>query len=201
MNPILRTRSPQKRKGGQCGSMLLELLIAIVVLAIGMGGLLVLLASAMSTNNRSGNDTSSTMIAEHIIEQISSQPANSSPSTTLSIPDCAGSSWTISTAGAPNGAGNSGSYGGNGANLTSNGTVDWTQDYASVPTGYKLKYVACGTGGRQSTYDTRWNIVSLNATNQSSRMIVVSARPTGDATVGGLHYVIPANLQTIGGVQ
>src|SRR5450759_6015340 len=107
MNPILITRSLQKRKGSQCGSMLLELLIAIVVLAIGMGGILVLLVSAMSTNNRSGNDTSSTMIAEHIIEQISSQPANSSAA--LSINDCAGTSWSVSTAGAANGSGTSGS--------------------------------------------------------------------------------------------
>jgi hypothetical protein len=199
MNPILITRSLQKRKGSQCGSMLLELLIAIVVLAIGMGGLLVLLVSSMSTNNRSGNDTSSTMLAEHILEQISAQPATSV--TALSINDCAGTAWSVSTVGAANGAGNSGSYGGNGAKLTSNGTVDWTQNYASVPAGYRLKYVACGAGGRQITYDTRWNIVSLNSTNNSSRMIVVSARPTGDATVGGLRYVVPVNLRTIGGVQ
>jgi len=179
--------------------MLLELLISIVVLAIGMGGLLVLLVSAMSTNNRSGRDTTSTMMAEHIIEQISSQPAISTAA--LTITDCAGTAWSVSTAGAANGAGNSGSYGGNGAQLTSGGTVDWTQDYGSVPAGYKLQYVSCGTGGRQTSYDIRWNIVSLNATNNSSRMIFVSARPAGSPTVGGLRYVVPANLRTIGGMQ
>jgi Tfp pilus assembly protein PilV len=198
MNPNLITRSPQKRKSSQCGSMLLELLIAIAVLAVGMGGLLVLLVSAASTNNRSGNDTSSTMIAEHIIEQISSEPANSS--TALSIQDCASTTWSVSTAGAANGAGTSGSYGGNGARLTSAGIVDWTQAYSSVPAGYGIKYVACGAGGRQITYDVRWNVISLNSTNNSSRMIVVSARPANSAEVGGLHYVIPANLRTIGGV-
>jgi Tfp pilus assembly protein PilV len=179
--------------------MLLELLIAIVVLAIGMGGLLVLLVSAMSTNNRSGNDTSSTMLAEHILEQISAQPADMG--TALSINDCAGTAWSVSTAGAANGAGNSGSHGGNGAQLTSTGVVDWTQAYASVPDGYKLKYVACGPAGRQITYDTRWNVVSLNPSNHSSRMIIVSARPLSDQAVGGLRYVVPANLRTIGGVQ
>ena len=196
MNPILITRFLHKRNDGQRGSMLLELLIAIVVLAIGMGGLLVLMVSAMSTNHRSGDDTSSTMMAEHIVEQISSQPANSTAP--LSIKDCAGTDWTVDTAGAANGAGNSGSYGGNGAKLTSAGIVDWTQDYASVPTGYKLKYVACGTGSQQITYDARWNVVTLNV---SSRMIVVSARPSGSPTVGGLRYVVPANLRTIGGMQ
>jgi Tfp pilus assembly protein PilV len=203
MNPILITRRFEKRKGGQCGSMLLELLIAIVVLAIGMGGLLALLVSAMYTNNRSGTDSSSMMMAEHVIEQISSQPATSS--TALAITDCAGTSWSVSTAGAANGAGSSGSHGGNGAQLASSGavdwTVDWTQSYGSVPNGYKMQYVACGTGGRQITYDIRWNVVNLNTTNNSSRMILVSARPSSAPTVGGLRYIVPANLRTIGGVQ
>jgi Tfp pilus assembly protein PilV len=199
MNPILITRFLQKRKGRQCGSMLLELLIAIVVLAIGMGGLLVLMVSAMYTNNRSGNDTSSTMVAEHILEQISAQPATSI--TALTITDCAGTAWTVNTVGAANGAGSSGSYGGNGAQLTSIGTVDWTQDYANIPAGYGLKYVDCAAAGQQITYDARWNVISLNPSNNSSRMIVVSARPSGSLTVGGLRYVIPANLRTVGGVQ
>lgn len=178
--------------------MLLELLIAMVVLATGMGGVLVLLVSAMYTNSRSGSDTSSTMVAEHVMEQISSQPANSVAA--LSITDCAGNAWPINTAGAASGFGSSGSYGGNGATLTANGTVDWTQSYAAVPGGYAMRYVSCGSAGRQTTYDVRWNVVSLNATNNSSRMIFVSARPSGSPTVGGLRYVVPANLRTIGGM-
>ncbi len=178
--------------------MLLELLIAIVVLATGMAGILVMLITSMYTNNRSGADTSATMVAEHVMEQISSQPANSTAP--LSITDCAGNPWTIETAGAPNGAGTSGSYGGNGAILTANGTVDWTQGYGSVPAGYAMRYAACGEGGRQTVYDVRWNVIALNATNNSSRMIFVSARPTGSATVGGLRFVLPVNLRTIGGM-
>ncbi len=147
--------------------MLLELLIAIIVLAIGMGGILILLVSAMYTNNRSGNDTTSTMAAEHIIEQISSQAANA---------------------------------GGNGAAMTSTGAVDWTQGYSGVPAGYAMQYIACGAAAQQITYDIRWNAIALNATNNSSRMIVVSARPSGSPTVGGLRYVIPVNLRTIGGM-
>jgi len=178
--------------------MLLELLVAIIVLAIGMGGILILLVGAMYTNNRSGNDTTSTMAAEHIIEQISSQAANAAAP--LTVTDCAGTSWTINTAAAPYGAGNSGSYGGNGAQVTSTGTVDWTQAYSGVPVGYAMQYVACGAAAQRITYDIRWNAIALNATNNSSRMIVVSARPSGSPTVGGLRYVIPVNLRTIGGM-
>jgi type II secretory pathway pseudopilin PulG len=175
--------------------MLLELMIAIVVLAIGMTGVLPLLVSAMYTNNRSGNDTSSTMAAEHVLEQIAAEAANSS--TSLTITDCAGTSWNINTAGAASGGGNSGSYGGNGATLTSTGNVDWTQAYSGVPSGYAMKYVACGAGGQQMIYDVRWNVVTLSNT---ARMIFASARPSGSPTVGGLRFVLPAQLRTIGGM-
>jgi len=176
----------------------LELLVAIIVLAIGMGGILILLVGAMYTNKRSGDDTTSTMAAEHIIEQISSQAANATAP--VAVTDCAGTSWTINTAAAPNGAGNSGSYGGNGAQVTSTGTVDWTEAYSGIPSGYAMQYVACGAAAQRITYDIRWNAIALNATNNSSRMIVVSARPSGSPTVGGLRYVIPVNLRTIGGM-
>lgn len=175
--------------------MLLELLIAIVVLAIGMGGLLVLLVSTMCTDTRSGNDTSSTMLAEHVLEQISAPMAEDTTPPTLT--DCAQNTWTITTAGAAKGSGNSGANGGNGAELTTGAVVDWTQSYASVPTGYKMQYVACGAGGQQITYDVRWNVITMDS---YSRMIFSSARPSGSATVGGLRYVMPVTLRTIGGM-
>src|SRR2546427_9500511 len=82
----------------------------MIVLAIGLGGLFSLLAASMYTNDRSGADTRSTMLAEHVIEQIDSQLANQSAP--LSITDCAGTAWTINTAGTAKGAGSGGSYGG-----------------------------------------------------------------------------------------
>ena len=77
--------------------MLLELLIAMVVLLVGLGGILILLISSMYTNNKASRDTTATMLAEHVLEQISAQPANSAAD--LSVTDCAGSAWTISTVG------------------------------------------------------------------------------------------------------
>src|SRR2546427_7985199 len=79
----------------------------MIVLAIGLGGLFSLLAASMYTNDRSGADTRSTMLAEHVIEQIDSQLANQSAP--LSITDCAGTAWTINTAGTAKGAGSGGS--------------------------------------------------------------------------------------------
>jgi hypothetical protein len=175
-------------RNSEQGSMLLELLISMV------GGLLVLMVSAMSTNTRSSNDTTSTMVAEHVLEQISAQAANDNNN--LTITDCAGTVWTIATTGATKGSG-SGINGGNGAALTTAGIVDWTQSYGSVPNGYAIRYVACGSGGRQITYDIRWNVMKMST---YSRMVVLSARPSFSPTVGGLRYVVPVNLRTIGGM-
>lgn len=175
--------------------MLLELLIAMVVLVFGMGGLLALLITSMYTNSTARNDTTSTMVAEHVLEQIAAQPANSTALLTLT--DCAGTAWNIDPSGALVGAGNSGSYGGNGASLTSNGTVDWTQSYNTVPAGYAMQYAGCGSGGAQTVYDVRWNVVTMSA---FSRMVFVSARPRGSPQVGGLRFVVPVNLRTIGGM-
>ena len=91
----------------------------MIVLAIGLGGLSSLLIASLYTNHRSSQDTSSTMVAEHVLEQISSQPANSVAALTLT--DCAGTAWSISTQGHALGAGSGGSYGGDGARLTSSG--------------------------------------------------------------------------------
>jgi Tfp pilus assembly protein PilV len=174
--------------------MLIELLISIVVLTIGLGGLMVLLVSAMYTNTRAGKDTTSTMVAEHVLEQISAQPANGVA--LLQLTDCANNALNINTTGAALGAGNS-TNGGNGSNLTTAGTVDWTESYNSIPAGYAMTYTACGAGGKQTVYDVRWNVITI--TNYS-RMVIVSARPTGSAMVGGLRFVFPANLRTIAGM-
>jgi Tfp pilus assembly protein PilV len=175
--------------------MLLELLIAMVVLTAGLGGLLILLVGSITTDRRSGQDTSSTMIAEHVLEQISSQQANDNAQ--LTITDCTGAAINITTQGATKGAGNSGANGGNGANLTAAGNIDWTQATAGVPNGYSMMYTSCGAGGRQTRYEARWNVMTMTV---YSRMIVVSARPVGSVTVGGLRYIVPASLRTIGGM-
>jgi len=175
--------------------MLIELLASMTILAVGLGGLMILMVSSMYTNGKASNDTTSTMVAEHVLEQISAQPANGTA--LLQITDCTNTTYNIDTSPALQGAGNAVGAGGNGASLTANGIVDWTQDYANVPGNYKMRYVSCGTGGKQTTYDVRWDVITITAT---SRMVVVSARPSASPTVGGLHYVMPAQLRTIAGM-
>lgn len=192
LNPFRRQLRKHNRESG---SMLLELLIAMVVLTIGLGGVLALLVVSMYTNSNARNDTSSTMLAEHVLEQVTSQPANSAAA--LTITDCAGTAWSISTAGAAVNSGTGGSYGGNGASLTSAGAIDWTQATSAVPAGYGMNYVSCGNGGTQTTYDVRWDVVTMSA---YSRMVFVSARPLASTRVGSLRFIVPVNLRTIGGM-
>ena len=176
------------------GSMLIELLISMALLAVGLAGVMVLLVSAVSTNGKARNDTTSTMVAEHVLEQISAQPANGTA--LLQIADCTNTTWNIDTSGSVQAAGSGGNYGGNGADLTATGIIDWTQSYSSIPANYKMQYVACGAGGRQTTYDVRWDVITMTS---YSRMVVVSARPSSQA-LGGLRYVVPAQLRTVAGM-
>ena len=191
---VLTRRSIASRGSSERGSMMIELLISMVVLLIGLGGMLILLVSAMYTNKRAGNDTTSTMVAEHVLEQISAQPANATAD--LTIPDCTGNLLDIATIGAAKGAG-SGANGGNGAALTATGVIDWTQATGAIPAGYDIQYVACGNANTRTTYDVRWNVMSMST---YSRMVVISARPNPSPQTGGLRFVVPANLRTIGGM-
>ena len=176
---------------------LIELMIAMLVLAIGLGGIVNVLAVALETNNRNSKDTSATLLAQMVVEQISAQHPNSNAS--ISITDCAGNSWTIATAGgaSPSGAG---------ANLVTSTSsisytgIDQTQAYSNITSGYAMQYVDCGgTGntGVPTTYDVRWNVMTVNA--NYTRLITASARPVNANALGGIQYSLPVNLRMVAG--
>src|SRR5690349_9965517 len=89
------------------GITMIETLIAAGILVIGSVGMLSLIVTAIATNNRNKMDSTQTMLAESILEQISSTfTPNNGPGTSTLV-DCAGNSWTIDTTIA--GSGSSGS--------------------------------------------------------------------------------------------
>jgi prepilin-type N-terminal cleavage/methylation domain-containing protein len=176
---------------------LVELMMALAILAIGMGALTNLLAVAIITDNRNSKDTSATLLAQMVVEQISAQHPNSSA--TISITDCAGNAWTVATAGgaSPNGAG---------ANLATASTslgyggIDPTQAYSSITANYAMQYVDCGGVGNTgipTTYDVRWNVMTINA--NYTRLVTVSARPVNANALGGIQFAYPANLRAVSG--
>lgn len=182
------------KKNRERGTTLIELMIAMLVLATGLGALTTLIAACMITDNRNGKDTSATLLAQKVIEELSAQNTNSTNAVLLT--DCAGNNWTIpSTQGtaAPSGQGaalatsaSSPYYGG----------IDFTQSAGSVPAGFSMQYVDCNANGTQTTYDVRWNVMSVTA--NSTRLITASARQKGSIS-DGLHFAIPVTLRAIGG--
>jgi Tfp pilus assembly protein PilV len=170
---------------------MLELIVAMAVLAVGMAAVTVLFQSAILTNNRSKVDTSATMLAQTVLEKIAAQPATQTA--TIPITDCASTptTWVIATAGAASP--------GNGASLdANNGAIDFSQSYASVPANYKMQFAGCGAGGRQTIFEVRWNVQTVTG---NTRLITVAARPLAAAGSNRpLQFVQPVTLRTIGGV-
>ncbi len=172
------------------GMTLIELMLAISMLAVGLIGVLALLLAAIGGNTRNKLDTSGTMLAQMVIDKIAAQPA--SLGANMNIQDCnpaGGTIWAIATASAASP--------GNGATLDGNGNIDFTTTYASVPLGYKMAYVTCGANGQQITYEVRWNIQTVNGW---SKLITVGARALGAQTNTQTmlrFFAPPVNLRTI----
>ena len=197
--PTATNKLARERKG-QAGFTLIELMVAMVVLAVGLGALSTLFISATLSNNKNSRNATSTMLAQLVLEQISSQSPNSTA--TIFLQDCAGNTWAIATTGgaAPNGAGaqldatsTDYSYGG----------INPTQAYTALPPatattpGYGMQYVDCALGGSVSNYDVRWNVINIDT---YTRLITVSAREVSPSNqLGGRVYSMPVTVRGIGG--
>ena len=190
-------RMARLRRKSQAGMTLIELMVAISILAVGVGGLTNLLVVAMVTDNRNSKDTSATLLAQMVVEQISAQHPNSNA--TISVTDCAGNTWTVATAGgaSPNGAG---------ATLVTSSTaagyggIDQTQAYSNITANYAMKYVDCGGVGNTgvpTTYDVRWNVMTIDA--NYTRLVTASARPVNANALGGIQFALPVNLRGVSG--
>jgi prepilin-type N-terminal cleavage/methylation domain-containing protein len=188
-----RIYEPVTHKRSEQGMTLVELMISMVILAIGLGALTTLLTIAMATDNKNSKDTTSTLLAQMVIEQITAQHPASNAS--ISVTDCAGNTWTIDTQGgaSPNGTG---------ANLVTTSTavgyggIDQTQSYSGIPAGYAMKFVDCTTNGPSTTYDVRWNIMNLDPS--FTRLITASARPLNGSALGGITFAMPVTLRAVG---
>lgn len=175
------------RGSDQRGMSMIELLIAMTVLAVGMGGMVAVFAAAIAGNGKAKFDTSGTMLAQTVLERIAAQPANAAANITLQ--DCnpgAPQNWVVSSA--PGGAA-----------LTPTGDVDWVgQTYAQVQAAaanHAMLFVACGNNG--VTFDVRWNVQTISA---NTRIITVSARPAGANNAGMPKFTQPVTLRGVGGV-
>jgi prepilin-type N-terminal cleavage/methylation domain-containing protein len=196
MRVMLTTRRTRQRQS-ESGMTLVELMVAMFILAIGLGALTNLLVVAMATDNKNSKDTSATLLAQMVVEQISAQHPNSNAS--ISITDCTGTAWTIATTpgASPNGTGATLVTSSSAVNY---GGIDQTQSYSNITSGYAMKWVDCGGAGNTgnpTTYDVRWNVMTIDA--NYTRLVTASARPLNANALGGWQFAMPVNLRGVSG--
>jgi type IV pilus modification protein PilV len=193
-------RNHSKQRKNQRGVALLELMIAMVVLAFGLLGLLPLLVSSIGTNTNNRLDSTAVLLAQSIAEHIAAQPASAVG--VLQLTDCAGNVWNVNTAGAPGPAGA-------GATLYTAGTAPSPQFVDSinfaqnvVPAGYQASFRNCDANNIRTTYDVRWNIQNVRAINGATitKLVTVAARPRfNNGQQMAIQFTLPVSLRTIVG--
>jgi prepilin-type N-terminal cleavage/methylation domain-containing protein len=182
--------SNRSARKSQAGFTLIELMFAALVMLVGLTGGLLLVLTAVATNNRDKMDSSGTVLAQMAMEMIASVPANSSSNVTVSDcnPTSSSATHTINTAGSGSGTG---------AALTSGGAIDFSQ---STVSGYSMSYYACqaSTGDRQALYDVRWNIKTLSA---DAKLVTVAAeRSNAQTSKDPLGFAVPVTIKMIVGL-
>jgi type II secretory pathway pseudopilin PulG len=173
------------KRNSQAGFGVIELLIAAAILVVAALSAIILVVMAISINHRNKVDSTQTMLAESVIEQVNSTIIGSGSS---ALTDCAGGTWTIDTA--PGGAALSGSK------------IDYSE--VSPPTDYHMQYVVnspCTTTGvPQATYDVRWHvdIVGAPTTPTNTYLITVAAMRLG-ARNNAITEAGPVTLRVMAG--
>jgi Tfp pilus assembly protein PilV len=179
---LIRRNKRSRAAGRQDGLTIVELMIAMFVLAVGILASMSLVIMAINGDFRSKQQSNSTTLAQMVTEKIMSIPAFQNP--TLILTDCAGTNLNIATAA------------GGGA-LNSYGDLDFTQ--AKVAN-YNMAYTDCGTANRQMVYDVRWRIDAVAGTIYVKKL-TVSARlnvSPGSGTSGSVFGPV-VTIQTIVG--
>ena len=177
----------------QAGITLIELMIAGAILVICSLGVLSMIIVAIATNTRNRQDSTKTMLAQAVLEQVDSTIVGSS---VTSLTDCKNNTITVSTE-VPATATHAGAslIGGTGSN------IDFTQASSSVPSGFQANYIVnspCSpTGSYVATYDVRWRVDLLNGSTQTY-LVTVGARQAAAAAntkMQGLYFSTPTNLK------
>jgi prepilin-type N-terminal cleavage/methylation domain-containing protein len=167
------------------GFSLIEVTVAMAVLAVGLLGSIVVIGVASANDGRSKLHSTAVTLAQSTMEKIVAIP-KSAGNTQTTLTDCGGTPHTIETAvvAATNGPAliNSGAFA---------GTIDFSQ-----PTviNYSMVYVTCSTGGNVG-YDVRWRIDP--GSTLGTQMVTVSARPL--VTAGAAQFTLPYTLHQLRG--
>ncbi len=190
------------------GMTLIELMIAMTVLAIGLPSCMMMVLVGMQTNSRNKTDTTATVLDQEIVEKFATLKQYPKP-TLVNIYDCALSAGAANVHQASLGAGaapaGSGAALYAGASASDVGNIDWTQAAPalaiSTSQGYAMDYQTCDG----DIYEVRWNVMEISP-NPNSRIsqLTVSARPwsalqadAGGSTNRAILFARPVTLRTL----
>jgi prepilin-type N-terminal cleavage/methylation domain-containing protein len=173
----MRQMKPAKISGGFS---LIELMMAMAVLAVGLLGGIMVIAVAAANDGRSKLHSTAATMASSVMEKIQAIPAQAA-ATQTSLTDCGNNTFTIETA--PGGA-----------DLISGGAFAGAIDFSKAPlANYSMLYVMCSSG-TNITYDVRWRIDA--GPTRSTQTVTVSAKPV---TVG--QFALPSTMHASRGLR
>jgi prepilin-type N-terminal cleavage/methylation domain-containing protein len=178
---IRRARTAKMSRGFS----LIELMIAMAVLAVGLLGGIAVIAVATANDGRSKLHSTAILLAQSTMEKIAAIP-KAAGNTQTTLTDCAGTPHSIETA-VP-------AAGGSPALIDSgafSGTIDFSQP---TVTNYSMVYVTCSTGGNIG-YDVRWRID--RGPTPATQLVTVSAKPL--VTAGATQFMLPYTLHQLRG--
>jgi Tfp pilus assembly protein PilV len=182
----------KRQRKSQAGISLIELMIAGAILVVCSLGVLSMIIVAIATNTRNRQDSTKTMLAQAVLEQVEATLVGSAET---SLTDCKNNVITFDTRvpGSPTYAG-ADVLGG-----TVGGNIDFTQAAASVPAGFQATYIVTSpcsaTGQYVATYDVRWRVDQVSP---QTFLVTVGARQAAAAAntkMQGLFFSTPTNLK------
>ncbi len=186
------------RRNSQSGISLTEVLIAGFVLVLCSVGVLTLITTAIASNNRNKHDSTKTMLAEAVIEQVNSILIGGA---TAQLTDCKGNTFSLSAAAGGAKLQGSGTH----PNDTLGADIDFTE--SSPPSSYHMNYVVTApcsqTGAFVATYDVRWHIDQVGTsggTPSNSFLITVGSKQNNSNAAGqlsGLFYSQPVSMREV----
>lgn len=194
-------RFHRKRRSGEQGFSLMEMMVALTVLAIAMVGGLAMVAVGIGRNTSTRMDTTAANVAQTILEDIASEPALGGQNP-LTITDCAGNVLSINTTasvlgGSPLIQAPDPMQPGNNP-----GDIDFT---AAPVANYSATYVMCAPNGGQISFDVRWNIQPVAPPLAAgapawAKLVTVAARQPFTTSGRAIYYSPPATLRTVTGL-
>lgn len=184
MNTYRQIRGARTAKMSR-GFSLIELMAAMVVLAVGLLGGIAVIAVANANDGRSRLHSTAVTIAQSTMEKIVAIPT-SAANTETTITDCAGP-HTVETA-VPVAPGVSPALVDSGAFV---GTIDFSQP---TITNYWMDYAICSAEGNV-IYDVRWRIDP--GPTPATQLVTVSVKPK--AGVGPAQLTLAYTLRQLRG--